>query len=389
MRVALFTDTYLPEINGVATSTNNLAKMLEKHGHDVLIVTTNPFNDRIEMTDNVLRLPGKEYVYGYRMTKFYSKEAMKYVEDFGPEIVHIQSDIGVGVFGSFVAAKFKIGAIYTYHTMIEDYTYYVTKGHFERAARNIVRLFYRGKSVLYDEIISPSEKSKDYLRFVGVDRTISVIPTGIELTRFSKENEDKGLTAQLKSRYGIAEDETVILSLGRIAEEKSIDVLIRGYAKFLKTHPSSKTKLVITGWGPAEDSLKLLAEELGLKKDVIFTGKVDQDKTQNFYHLGDIFVSASLSETQGLTFIEAMAAENLVLARFDDNLVGTIIDGVTGKFFFDEDDFAVKLEEMLGFSNEEKRKMKEAALKNLESYSLEKFYERVMEVYNRVRKKYW
>lgn len=389
MRVALFTDTYLPEVNGVATSTDNLAKMLRKHGHDVLIVTTNPFNNKIECKDNVLRIPGKEYVYGYRMAKFYSKEAMQYVLDFRPEIVHIQSDVAIGVFGSFVAAKLKIGSVYTYHTMIEDYAYYVTKGHFDRAARNIVRLFYRGKSFLYDEIITPSDKSKDYLRFIGIDSTISVIPTGIELDRFSRKNEDKELTTRLKSRFGIAEDETVILSLGRIAEEKSIDVLIRGYERFLKANPNSKTKMVITGWGPAEGGLKALAESLGIKKDVIFTGKVDQDKTQTFYHLGDIFVSASLSETQGLTFLEAMAAENLVLARFDDNLVGTIIDGVTGKFFFDEEDFANKLVDMLKMTSEEKKKMRESALKNLDGYSLETFYQKVMEVYKRVGKKHW
>ena len=391
MKIALFSDTFLPEINGVATSTANLASILRAHGHSVLVVTTNPFNDEVTFEDDVLRIPGiaVKRVYGYRISSFYNKEAMKIIENFGPEFVHIQTDIGIGIFGNVVAVRLGIPKIYTYHTMIEDYAYYVTGGHFDRFARHVVRLFYRGKSFLMDEIIAPSAKSKDYLRSIGIDSTIDVIPTGVDLSRFSKKNIDKKKIASLKQSLGIAKDEKVILSLGRIAEEKSIDVLLRGYAEFLKKGPKIKTKFLIVGWGPAENSLKELALSLGINDKVIFGGKVEPLLTQNYYHLGDVFVSASLSETQGLTFMEAMASEVLVLARYDDNLAGAIVDGETGKFFFDEADFPAKLEEVLTLSPDRHASMIENALGSLDEYSMESCYNRIIEVYSRVRKKYW
>ena len=393
MRIALFTDTYLPEINGVATSTDNLAKTLRAHGHSVLVVCTNPFDKtlRYEQEAGILRMPGMtlKKMYNYRLSRFYDKDAMKIVRSFQPDIIHIQSDMGVGTFGNVAAARLNIGKIYTYHTMIEDYAYYVTKGHFDRFARHVVRLFFRGKSLLFDEIIAPSDKSKDYLRSINIDSSIAVIPTGIELSRFVRANESKAKSASIRKKYGIAPDETVLLSLGRIAEEKSIDVLLKGYAKFLAGKPSKKTKFMITGWGPAEDSLKALAASLKIEDHVIFTGKVDQDKTHEFYHAADIFLSASLTETQGLTFMEAMAAELLVLARYDDNLAGTIRDGETGKFFFDEDDFAPKLTEMLAMDASLKKQFISNALERVDEYSMENFYKRIIEVYDRIRKKYW
>lgn len=391
MRIGLFTDTYLPEINGVATSSHNLATTLRAHGHEVLVVTTNPFGKNMTLEDNVLRIPGMvlKKLYNYRLTNIYNRKAMKIITKFNPEVLHIQTDIGIGMFGSLVAARLHIGKIYTYHTMIEDYTYYVTKGHFDQFARSVVRLFFRGRSLLFDAIVAPSDKSKDYLRSIGVDSTIAVIPTGIELGRFARARENKARTLEIKKQFGIAPNETVILSLGRIAEEKSIDVLLRGYAKYLASNPKKKTKFMITGWGPAEESLKKLTASLKIEDHVVFTGRVSPDKTQEFYHVGDIFVSASLTETQGLTFMEAQAAELLVLARYDDNLAGAIVDGETGKFFFDENDFVPKLNEILSLPEAAKRRIQDNALVSVDEFSMENFYRRVIEVYSRVRKKYW
>ena len=391
MNIAIFTDTYPPEINGVATSCANLRKTLLAHGHNVLLVTTNPFGNKISMEDNILRLPGfaLKRLYGYRLASPFNDEAMRYIVDFHPDVVHCQSDMGVGLLGSNVASKLHLGVIYTYHTLIEDYAYYVTKGHFDRAARQIVRGFYRQKLKGYDETIAPSDKILDYLRSIGMDGNIAVIPTGIEFSRFSKENEDKIKTASLKQQFGIAPNEYVILSLGRIAKEKSIDVLLRGYAKFLANRPSKPTKFVITGWGPAEEELKELTLNLGLSDHVVFTGKVAPDQTQLYYHLGDAFASASTTETQGLTFMEAMSASLVVLARYDDNLVGTIKDGETGFFFLDENDFGKKLGQVIELSKEGRNAILTQAMDAIEPYSMEHFYQSIMEVYQRVIRRNW
>lgn len=391
MNIALFSDTYLPEINGVATSTANLRQTLIEHGHNVLVVATNPFSNEVTYEDGVIRIPGIEAkkLYGYRLTGIYSPKAMKYIVDFHPEVVHCQTDIGVGIFGLLVARQLHVGLIYTFHTMIEDYAYYVTKGHFDRFARHTVRWYFRAKSNQFTEFIAPSDKIKDYLRVIGIDKTIPVIPTGIDFSRFNPEREDKKRTAELKRKFGINPNEKVILSLGRVAKEKSIDVLLRGYADFLKKGEPVPTRFVITGWGPAEDELKELVAQLGIANKVVFTGKCDPSETQDYYRLGDYFVSASITETQGLTFMEAMAAHLIVLARYDDNLVGTIQDGQTGFFFFDENDFDEKLRKVLALDEKRKQEIIAEALKVIDVYSMERFYQNIIEVYTRVRKKNW
>lgn len=391
MRIALFTDTYTPEINGVATSCANLTKTLRAHGHRVLVITTNPFNNKIIYEEDMLRIPGLNLKawYGYRATWIFNDEAMKAIVEFNPDVIHVQTDFSLGLFGTLVASQLHLGVVYTYHTMIEDYAYYVTKGHFDRAARQIVRGMYRSKLKIYDEVIAPSDKIYDYLRSIGIDGNISVIPTGIEFSRFDVSNENPMETANLKKQFGIAPDDFVIMNLGRIAKEKSIDLLLRGYAKFLSKNPAKPTKFVITGWGPAEKELQELAMSLGIADHVIFTGKVDPSQTQLYYHLGDCFASASLSETQGLTFMEAMAASLIVLARYDDNLVGTINDGETGFFFYDEDDFGSKLEHVLSLTKEERAAIIEAAKEAIEPYSMEHFSQSVTEVYERVARRNW
>lgn len=391
MNIALFSDTYPPEINGVATSTFNLRKTLVNHGHNVIVVTTNPFSKHVTFIDGILRIPGIKLkaLYGYMASMFYNKKAMSILKNFHPDVVHCQTDAGIGIFGGLVASKFHIGSIYTFHTMIEDYTYYVTKGHFDRFARHAVRFYFRGKSNAYTEFIAPSDKIKDYLRSIGIDTTISVIPTGVEFSRFDPTNENKQETLDLKNKYGIKKDEYVLLSLGRIAKEKSIDVVIKGFANFKKQYPTEKVKLVITGWGPAEKELQDLSYSLGINDYVVFTGKCDPSETQKYYHLGDCFASASITETQGLTFMEAMASHLIVMARYDDNLVGTIKDGETGFFFKDEADFPNKLKLIMDLKENAKNKIIQSSLKAIDIYSMEHFYNSIIEVYERVERKSW
>lgn len=391
MRIAIFTDTFVPEINGVATSTNNLAATMKAHGHEVIVVTTNPYNDQVTFEDGVLRIPGIEVkqLYGYRASGVYNAKAFKIVASFHPDIIHVHTDFGISFFGSLCARKLGVGVVYTYHTQYEDYAYYFTKGHFDRFARHAVRWYVKNNGNRFSEFIAPSDKSKDYLRSIGVDKNITVIPTGIELTRFFPSPEDKAQTKELKKKYGIADDEYVILSLGRIAKEKSIDILISSYAKFLAGKPKKKTKFVITGLGPALDELKAQVETLGIGDHVIFTGPCQPSETQLYYHLGDCFASASITETQGLTFMEAMAAHLIVMARYDDNLLGTIVDGVTGYFFRDEEGFAKTLQSIIDMPETSKKRIVSAALKAIDVYSMERFYENVYEVYQRVWKENW
>ena len=392
MKIALFTDTYTPEINGVASSCRTLRDVLVKYGHEVLVVTTNPFNNKVFLDeDNTVRVPGIEIkkLYNYRLAGLYNSEAMKFVRRFNPDIIHTQTEYGIGLFARTAADQLKVPLVYTYHTMYEDYTYYITGGYFDRVAKNVFRVLTRGLVSGADEFITPSSKTKDYMRQIGVDSYINVIPTGIDFKKFFPENLPKGIKQELRKKYNISPNTFTLLSLGRIAQEKSIDYSIKCFEYFLKKHPEVDTKMIITGKGPAEDELKAYVKEHNLEKNVIFTGPCSPSEVQNYYSLGDAFISSSLSETQGLTYMEAMAAHLYVLARYDHNLIDVIQDEDTGFFFENEEEFSDKFFEAYKLHKNKDTKMLDKAIKGIDQYSIDTFYNNIIKAYNHALKQKW
>lgn len=391
MNVIIFTDTYPPQINGVGTSSKTLHDALVAHGDKCMVVTTNPYNYEIMEEGDVVRIPGMtlKFIYDYKMAGIYNKKVFNIVKDFKPDVIHIQTEYGIGQFGFISASKLNVPAVSTYHTMMEDYAYYVTKGFFDAAARGWMRFFARATVLRSREFVTPSDKIREYMRSIGVDGYINVIPTGIDFDKFSKSNFSNNEILALRAKYGIAPDEKVVLSLGRVAKEKSIDICIKGFARYLRQSGDKKTKMVIVGGGPAVPELKELCEKEGIASKTVFVGPVPQDEVPRYYQLGDVFVSASITETQGLTFMEAMASDLVLFARYDDTLISTIHDGENGYFFFDEEDFANKLPGILSIDGAKKKDIIEKAHIGLAPYSLELFYQKMHEVYKNAIRKNW
>lgn len=391
MNIVIFSDTYLPHINGVATSASSLREVLLRHGHKVLVVTINPTGKDVIFEKDTIRIPGLEFkkIYGYRLAWLYNQKAAKKITEFHPDLFHIQTEFGIGIFGQILAKKLKVATVYTYHTMFEDYSYYVTKGHFDQAVRTILRTYTKNMVDNVNEVIVPSVKIKDYFRQIKVDKYINIVPTGLDLEKFDNKNFDINEVNKEKERIGIKPDDKVLFSLGRVAKEKSIDVCLKGFANYLKKYKDKHIKFLIVGSGPDIDEFIKLSKELGIDDKTIFLGAVENTKAPFYYQLGDYFVSASISETQGLTFMEAMASSLPILARFDTNLLGVIEDNKSGIFFIDEDDFADKLNKLIHLPNKEKEEIIKNAKEKVEPFSIEKFYENVMGVYNRAIKKNW
>ncbi|MDY2575472.1 MAG: glycosyltransferase [Bacilli bacterium] len=390
MKIAFFSDTYPPEINGVATATKTLFDAFKKNGHDVFVVTTNPFSKKVEYKDNVLRIPGitLKWLYSYNMAGFINPKATKIIKKWSLDIIHVQTEAGIGIYGRLLASKLKIPLVYTYHTMYVDYTYYVTKGVLDPAAKGIVKKWTKSVSSSVTEMTTPSLKTKNALREYGVDRYINVIPNGIDLEMFEERNIDKNFIKEFKEKNKI-EDKYILLSLGRVAKEKAIDVLLEGYATFLKNSTNDNTVLLIVGDGPDRNRLENLAFELGISKNVIFVGKVPHEQVPYFYFMSNLYISASTSETQGLTFIEAIAAKTLVLCRFDENLEDVIKEGKTGFFFSDNKSFNQKLISILKMNEEEQNRIIQQAYEQNQKYSIDTFYDRMYEVYKRAIRKNW
>jgi len=391
MNIALFTDSYPPFINGVSTSVYNLEKTLRAHGHNVIVVCPRTDDGKLEFKDGVIRMPGLQlkWLYGYRLTKFYDKKVIKILKENNIQIIHNQTDSTVGTFGRKAAKKLKVPLIYTYHTSMEDYSAYVSQGYLDRASRAILRMYSKIVAKSATEYITPSLKTKSYMRSIGNDIFINIIPTGIEFDLFDESRRDYAREEAFKKDHGITNNTKVMLILGRMGFEKSIDVLIKNFAKYKQKHPNDDIKVIAVGDGPQRHEYELLAHELRISQDIIFIGSVPASEVPFYYHLSDVYMCASLSETQGLTFLEAMAAKNLIVARFDNNLTDTIIEGVTGFYFSDEDTFVRKVEKIFSLSKEEKEAIYSNQRKLMEKFSMERFYNSVIDVYKRALKKYW
>lgn len=392
MRIAIFSDTYTPDINGVATSTKILKDELINHGHEVLVVTSElPSESDYEddPNDNILRVPGLEIqaLYGYRACNIYSFKGMKEIKSMNIEVIHVQTEFGIGIFGRIVGEALNIPVVYTYHTMWADYSHYVNPinstaidGLIKKAITRISK-FYGDKSA---ELIVPSIKTKEALEKYGLHKNMHIIPTGLELDKFDPKNKDDKLINQIKEKYGIKE-QFIVTFLGRIAKEKSIDVLIDAMKEIVKENDN--ILCLIVGGGPYLDELKELVKDDQIEKYIIFTGPKLSQEVPSYYHLSNVFVSASVTETQGLTYIEAMASGIPAVARYDQNLENVIIDGVNGYFFKETNELASIL---LNMMNSDCSKMAREAYLHAMKFSSEVFYEKVIDVYKlAIKQKYY
>lgn len=392
MRIAIFSDTYTPDINGVATSTKILKDELINHGHEVLVVTSElPSESDYEddPNDNILRVPGLEIqaLYGYRACNIYSFKGMKEIKSMNIEVIHVQTEFGIGIFGRIVGEALNIPVVYTYHTMWADYSHYVNPinstaidGLIKKAITRISK-FYGDKSA---ELIVPSIKTKEALEKYGLHKNMHIIPTGLELDKFDPKNKDDKLINQIKEKYGI-KDQFIVTFLGRIAKEKSIDVLIDAMKEIVKENDN--ILCLIVGGGPYLDELKELVKDDQIEKYIIFTGPKLSQEVPSYYHLSNVFVSASVTETQGLTYIEAMASGIPAVARYDQNLENVIIDGVNGYFFKETNELVAIL---LNMMNSDCSKMAREAYLHAMKFSSEVFYEKVIDVYKlAIKQKYY
>lgn len=387
MRILLFTDTYPPEINGVSVSVENHAKVLQENGHEVKVITTSKFSKFTE-EGMILRVPGIELkkLYGYRLSSFFSATAFQYIKKWKPEVVHIHTDAGIGIFGKIVSGVLKVPSVVTYHTMYEDYTHYA--GVLKGVANRFVKTFSKFIAEQCTEFIAPSLKTKDKIREYGADRYINIVPTGIDFKRFQHGTMDTEEIKAIQDKFSL-KDKKVVLSLGRLAKEKSIDVVIEGFNYYLQTSQDHTTVLLIVGDGPEKPILIEQVMKLGIEKNVIFAGAAPVTDVPLYYQIANIFTSASITETQGLTFMEAMVSEKPVLCRYDENLSSLIIHGETGYIFSEKEDFSLLLKQILGLDLEKKALLNKGALHAVKQYSFEVFYRNILEVYQRAIRQYW
>jgi 1,2-diacylglycerol 3-alpha-glucosyltransferase len=380
MNIGVFTDTYIPHINGVVRSINTLKDNLEKNGHRVYVVTID-FDKKHHATPedrHVIRLPGIPFWPEpiFKIGTPYSLKAMKVLKTLNLDIIHSHTEWSVGIFAKLVSKRLQVPFIHTYHTMYVDYTHYVSKGALQPYVEGVIKRFVKTHCNSTQTIIAPSLKAKDALVGYGVQKHIEVLPTGIDLQRFETRCDKNDISA-IRAQFGFTDNDFIVLYLGRLAEEKNIPAIMRGIAGIRNPF----IKMLIVGGGPKQQHLKTLSQDLGIVERVRFAGEQPMDRVPHYYQASDLFVSASDTETQGLTIFEAMASRIPVLVKYDNNISDLFEDMVDCLYFYKDAQIGQKIEE-LSDKKEFLQTLTRNAGQKIAEYSEDLFIDKILRIYN-------
>lgn len=380
MKVLLSSDLNPGQVNGVVISVENLKKELESMGHEVRLLTLSPDIGSYKDGDTyyVGSLPLNIYP-DLRASLDLANPLIDEIIHWKPDIIHSQCEFFTYNFIERIARKTCPYIVHTYHTLYQYYLDYLLPAQYKLSDKfkPYIGPVMRFRLRFADVVVAPTQKTKKLLEKGKVAQDIRVIPTGIDINKFDQDftAEDR---AKLLASLDIPQDAKVYGSVGRLAKEKNFTEVIRAHKKVLDQ--GTDAYLVLVGDGKYRPELEKEVRELGIGQRVRLTGMVPSDKVYQYYKLLDFFISASVSETQGLTYIEALSSGLPVIARRDEAAEDVVIPGKNG-FIYDE---PRELEEdIIRLIDDEKllKKLCKGALASRQNYSIEKFGKRVAALY--------
>lgn len=334
MKIGIFSESYKPYTSGVVTSIATFKDELTQRGHEIYIFAPD-YPNYEEVEENVHRfvsIPSPTNP-GYTLALPLAPGMRALIKNLQLDIIHAHSPWTTGRVGLHYARKYNLPLLFTYHTRYDQYAHYVPGPH--ELAKEMILKFSRLFCNECDHIIAPSREIESIIKSQKVTTPISVIPTGVPLEKY--QNGDRGY---LRKKYSIPDNNRILLFAGRLSQEKNLFFLLEAYKKVKRQIPN--TTLVLVAGGPLEEELKEYAIKLklSLRKDVIFTGRLPFDDLVNAYFSADLFVFSSVTETQGLVLIEAMAAGLPVAAvkapgvreMVDDDIDGLLTSENTEEF---------------------------------------------------------
>ncbi|MFH1420417.1 MAG: glycosyltransferase [Candidatus Aenigmatarchaeota archaeon] len=348
MKIAFFTDTYHPQVNGVVTSIDSFADELRKLGHSVVIFAPSSpdFKEINEFVVTMKSLGFRPYP-GYRVA--IPTELVGYnFSDF--DIIHVHTPATMGVVGTIIARKNKKPLVMTYHTHLLEYSHYLSERFplvTKKMLKSYVKLFFNKASV----VISPSDEIKKELHRMGIKRPIDVVPTGVD---FKKIRSSK---PSLRKKYKLPLKDRIILHVGRVTKEKNIEAILEA----MKLLDNEKIMLVITSDGPYKKDMEARVASMALSGKVVFTGFLSKEALQEYYKLSDVFVMASRTETQGIVLVEAVAHELPVVVMEAPVIADFVRKNHVGLVASDVSDMARKIKSIKSeiFSKHQKKVVKE------------------------------
>jgi 1,2-diacylglycerol 3-alpha-glucosyltransferase len=352
MNILFISDVFFPRVNGVSTSINTFATELRALGHQVTLIAPS-YTDEDKQEEWIVRVPSHKIYFDPedRLMNFGKLKALlPWIRDKHFDVIHIHTPFTAHYVGIHFGKKLDIPVVETYHTFFEDYLHHYLPFIPQVISRKLARTISRRQCNAVDGIVSPSKPMLDVLKQYGIKTPAEVVATGLDDSSFASVDGE-----HFRMSHDIPLTQPMLLFVGRVAHEKNIGFLLEMHVELIKKHPDAL--LVITGEGPAEESIKLSIEKLGISNKVKMIGYLDRGhELIACYKAADIFVFASKSETQGLVLLEAMAQGTAVVAIAELGTKSILIEG-EGVLIAKDDinDFADKVSVLL--SDAPKRQM--------------------------------
>lgn len=385
-RIALFSDTWLPNINGVVFSILNQIKVLERDGHEVFLFVPKTHENKMEKIPDitVFEFPGIAFPSypGYLMS--IPRRLKKIAGSQRFDLLHSHSPFNQGWMSLMISRIQKVPRVTTFHTHLAEYAGHLFKGIAEEQVKNavsgLVWSFIRSQYNKYDLTFTPSIQMKYELIQHGVKQVVDLPNPISELFLNSDNYKDlEKLQLKFKESFKIPKKYKILLYVGRVSFEKRLEVLLEAYRNLEKKFDD--IYLVIVGDGPQLGMYKKKAKKLELK-NYVFTGYIHHAQLPVIYQIADVFISPSDTETQGLTFIEAMSQGTPVIAVKARGPADFIRHGHNGYFAskLDPKEFETLIENVL--SNPEKlAEIKKNAKKKAGEYDYNTFRKRLYSGY--------
>ncbi|HCW32373.1 TPA: hypothetical protein DGH83_02650 [Candidatus Peregrinibacteria bacterium] len=376
LKILIVSETYPPDLNGAAIFTQRLAEGLARRGHQVRVLgPSNDFTDKQKIENygvGIYRFKsiGIKPIHPYFRVIYrpgINRKIKNYIEDFKPDIIHIQNHFILGRAALNAAQELDIPIIGTNHFMPENLIQYLPGLLIGRISQLMWEDFLRVYNKLA-YVTAPSNAAIKIVKNLGLTVPIQVISNGIDLAKFKKRVVPSSFSHQYKIDFRLP----LFLFVGRLEKDKNIELLLMAIKQVLKTQ---KVRMILVGCGKNELEFKALSKELGLEEYVTFAGRVSDEDLLNFYSIANVYMATGVAELQGLAVMEAMASELPILAINAVALPELVRNEVNG-FLFEpnEHDFAQKMIRMLSLKPGALKQMGENSLKIIKKHDAGKTY---------------
>lgn len=326
MKIAMMTNNFLPYIGGVPISIQRLSDGLRREGHEVTVFAPT-YKEQSEDCD-IMRYHSliTGIVNGASVPNSFDRRIEREFVKGGFDVIHVHHPMMIGWTAVYLSQKYNVPLVLTYHTRYEQYLHYIKASCFRR----VVPFYMRNYMKFCDMVFAPTPLMQDYLYQIGCETPVRVLPTGISNDSFWP---DEGMASTLRRRF-LGDDvngpKYLFCTVARLAKEKNLEFLFRVLSDRKRTKGESDFRFVLVGEGPEEKHLRALATRLDLEKEIYFAGRIPNREIKNYCCAADLFLFSSLSETQGIVLLEAMAAGTPVIAVKATGVSDIVVNGVNG-----------------------------------------------------------